>query len=224
MSDSIAKRCGSRPGPELDGPTLKARLRQGEGLSHESGTVPTMKRIRIFLAFGGRDARSCNQQALFAGCHGVQDPEIPERPALPRAQAADRRPGTRARRGSARPPRAALPSGPRLRKSGRAVVRGGPAVGAVKSLLDLWWRTVLACALTAACASSEPPPPAQEPDAARDSVVPGTIGLFVAPAPAGVVVAAVAAEGPQGKRACGWATWCEATTASPCLTRGSSTA
>jgi len=69
----------------------------------------------------------------------------------------------------------------------------------VKSLFDLWWRTALACALTAACASSEPPPPAQEPDAARDSVVPGTIGLFVAPAPAGVVVAAVAAEGPAGQ-------------------------
>ena len=69
----------------------------------------------------------------------------------------------------------------------------------MKSLFDLWWRTALACALTAACASSEPPPPAQEPDAARDSVVPGTIGLFVAPAPAGVVVAAVAAEGPAGQ-------------------------
>jgi len=69
----------------------------------------------------------------------------------------------------------------------------------VKSLFDLWWRTALACALTAACASSEPPPPAQEPDTARDSVVPGTIGVFVAPAPAGVVVAAVAAEGPAGQ-------------------------
>ena len=69
----------------------------------------------------------------------------------------------------------------------------------MKSLFDLWWRTALACALTAACASSEPPPPAQEPDTARDSVVPGTIGVFVAPAPAGVVVAAVAAEGPAGQ-------------------------
>jgi len=69
----------------------------------------------------------------------------------------------------------------------------------VKSLFVLWWRTALACALTAACASSEPPPPAQEPDTARDSVVPGTIGVFVAPAPAGVVVAAVAAEGPAGQ-------------------------
>ena len=69
----------------------------------------------------------------------------------------------------------------------------------MKSLFDLWWRTVLACALTAACASSEPPPPVQEPDAARDSVVPATIGVFVAPAQAGVVVAAVAAEGPAGQ-------------------------
>ena len=69
----------------------------------------------------------------------------------------------------------------------------------MKSLFDLGWRTALACALTAACASSEPPPPAQEPDAARDSVVPGTIGVFVAPAQAGVVVAAVAAEGPAGQ-------------------------
>lgn len=69
----------------------------------------------------------------------------------------------------------------------------------MKGLIDLWCRTVLACALTAACASSEPPAPAQEPEAARDSVVPGTIGVLVAPAPAGVVVAAVAAEGPAGQ-------------------------
>jgi len=73
------------------------------------------------------------------------------------------------------------------------------SVGTVKRLVDLGCRTVLACALTAACASSEPPPPAQEPQAARDSVVPGTIGVLVAPAPAGVVVAAVAAEGPAGQ-------------------------
>jgi len=57
----------------------------------------------------------------------------------------------------------------------------------------------VACALTAACASSEPPPAAQEPEAARDSVVPGTIGVFVASGSAGVVVAAVAAQGPAGQ-------------------------
>ena len=63
-------------------------------------------------------------------------------------------------------------------------------------MLDRWCHTVLACALTAACASGEPPPPAQKPEAARDSVVPGTIGVLVTPASAGVVVAAVAADGP----------------------------
>jgi len=78
-------------------------------------------------------------------------------------------------------------------------VRVRSPVGTVKSFVDLWCRTVLACALTAACASGEPPPPAQEPQAARDSVVPGTIGVLVAPASAGVVVAAVAAEGPAGQ-------------------------
>ncbi|HEY1287865.1 MAG TPA: PDZ domain-containing protein [Burkholderiales bacterium] len=66
----------------------------------------------------------------------------------------------------------------------------------MKGLIDLWCRTVLACALTAACAGGDPPATAQEPQAARDSVVPGTIGVFVAPASAGVVVAAVAADGP----------------------------
>lgn len=65
----------------------------------------------------------------------------------------------------------------------------------MKGLLDLWCRTVVVCALTAACASSEPQPPAQERDVARDSVVPGTIGVLVAPASAGIVVAAMAAEG-----------------------------
>ena len=69
----------------------------------------------------------------------------------------------------------------------------------MKGLFYPWCRTVLACALTAACASSEPPPPAQEPQVARDSVVPGTIGVFVTPASAGVVVTAVAAEGPAGQ-------------------------
>ena len=69
----------------------------------------------------------------------------------------------------------------------------------MKGFADRWCRIVLACALTAACASSEPPPPAQEPDAARDSVVPGTIGVFVAPASTGVVVAALAADGPAGQ-------------------------
>jgi S1-C subfamily serine protease len=65
----------------------------------------------------------------------------------------------------------------------------------VKGLFHLWSRTVLACALAAACASSEPPPPAQAPEAARDSVVPGTIGVLVSPASGGVVVSAVAADG-----------------------------
>jgi S1-C subfamily serine protease len=70
----------------------------------------------------------------------------------------------------------------------------------VKGFAARWCRTVLACALAAACASGEPPPPAPEPQAAaRDSVVPGTIGVLVAPASDGVVVAAVAAEGPAGQ-------------------------
>jgi S1-C subfamily serine protease len=54
-------------------------------------------------------------------------------------------------------------------------------------------RKLLLCALAAACASHEPPP-ASEPT--PDSVVSGTIGVVVVPASAGVIVAAVAADGP----------------------------
>ena len=62
-------------------------------------------------------------------------------------------------------------------------------------------RGLLLCALAAACASQEPPP-ASEPvpkESTPDSVVPGTIGALVTPAPAGVVVAAVAADGPAAE-------------------------
>jgi S1-C subfamily serine protease len=59
-----------------------------------------------------------------------------------------------------------------------------------------WHRSLLLCAFAAACASHEPPP-ASEPTA--DSVVSGTIGVVVAPASAGVVVAALAAEGPAAE-------------------------
>jgi serine protease DegQ len=63
-------------------------------------------------------------------------------------------------------------------------------------------RSLLLCVFVAACASHEAPPasestPASEPT--PDSVVPGTIGVVVTPAPAGVVVAAVAADGPAAK-------------------------
>jgi S1-C subfamily serine protease len=56
-----------------------------------------------------------------------------------------------------------------------------------------WRRSLLLCAFAAACASHEPPP-ASEPT--PDSVVSGTIGVVVVPASAGVLVAAVAADGP----------------------------
>jgi S1-C subfamily serine protease len=55
-------------------------------------------------------------------------------------------------------------------------------------------RSLLLCALLAACASQESPP---LPTAAvPDSVVPGTIGALVDLASAGVVVSALAADGP----------------------------
>jgi S1-C subfamily serine protease len=59
-----------------------------------------------------------------------------------------------------------------------------------------WRRSLLLCAFAAACASHEPPP-ASEPT--PDSVVSGTIGVVVAPASAGVVVAAMAADGPAAE-------------------------
>jgi S1-C subfamily serine protease len=60
--------------------------------------------------------------------------------------------------------------------------------------MSLSWRcSLLLCAFAAACASHEPPP-ASEPTS--DSVVSGTIGVVVVPASAGVIVAAVAADGP----------------------------
>jgi S1-C subfamily serine protease len=60
--------------------------------------------------------------------------------------------------------------------------------------MSLSWRgSLLLCAFAASCASHEPPS-VSEPT--PDSVVPGTIGVVVAPAPAGVVVAAMAADGP----------------------------
>ena len=59
-----------------------------------------------------------------------------------------------------------------------------------------WRRNLLLCAFAAACASHEPPP-ASTPT--PDSVVPGTIGVFVAPVAAGVAVAAMAADGPAAE-------------------------
>ena len=59
-----------------------------------------------------------------------------------------------------------------------------------------WHRGLLLCAFAAACASHEPPP---APESTPDSVVPGTIGVVVSAASAGVVVAAVAAEGPAAR-------------------------
>jgi S1-C subfamily serine protease len=59
--------------------------------------------------------------------------------------------------------------------------------------MALTWRlSLLLCAFAAACASHEVPP-AAEPT--PESVVPGTIGVVVSAASAGVVVAAVAADG-----------------------------
>jgi S1-C subfamily serine protease len=55
-----------------------------------------------------------------------------------------------------------------------------------------WRRSLLLCAFAAACASPEPPPVSKP---TPDSVVPGTIGVFVMPGPAGVTVAATAADG-----------------------------
>lgn len=57
-------------------------------------------------------------------------------------------------------------------------------------------RSLLLCALAAACASQEQPP---APEPLPDSVVPGTIGVLVAPASAGVIVAAVAGDGPAAQ-------------------------
>ena len=54
-------------------------------------------------------------------------------------------------------------------------------------------RSLLLCAFAVACASQEPPPATET---LPNSVVPGTIGVVVVPAGAGVVVAAVAADGP----------------------------
>ena len=63
--------------------------------------------------------------------------------------------------------------------------------------MALFWRSsLLLCVFAAACASHEPPP-ASEPT--PDSVVSGTIGVVVAPASAGVVVAAMAADGPAAE-------------------------
>lgn len=57
-------------------------------------------------------------------------------------------------------------------------------------------RSLLLCAFAAACASHDPP---AAPEPAPDSVVPGTIGVLVAPASAGVSVAAMAAGGPAAQ-------------------------
>ena len=65
-----------------------------------------------------------------------------------------------------------------------------------------WRRSFLLCVFAAACASHEPPPASEATQAAKptpDSVVPGTIGVVVTPAPAGVVVAAMAADGPAAE-------------------------
>ena len=64
-----------------------------------------------------------------------------------------------------------------------------------------WHRGLLLCAFAAACASHEPPPASgSPPDASTpDSVVPGTIGVVVSAASAGVMVAAVAPDGPAAK-------------------------
>ena len=63
--------------------------------------------------------------------------------------------------------------------------------------MALFWRSsLLLCVFAAACASHEPPPASEPPP---DSVVPGTIGVVVAPASAGVVGAAMAADGPAAE-------------------------
>lgn len=56
--------------------------------------------------------------------------------------------------------------------------------------------SLVLCALAAAC-SSQPAPLAADP--LHDSVVPGTIGVVVVPASAGVIVAAMATEGPAAE-------------------------
>ena len=85
-----------------------------------------------------------------------------------------------------------------------------PAGGELKCPLMLdpahWWssncaavraiRSFVLCALAAACASQPAPLP---PDPRADSVVPGTIGVLVEPASSGVIVAAIAAEGPAAE-------------------------
>lgn len=65
-----------------------------------------------------------------------------------------------------------------------------------------WRHGLVLCALAASCASHEPPPasettPATDPT--PDSVVPGTIGAVVAAGSTGVVVTAVAADGPAAE-------------------------
>jgi S1-C subfamily serine protease len=57
-------------------------------------------------------------------------------------------------------------------------------------------RSLLLCVFVAACASHEPPPASEPPP---ESVVPGTIGVVVTPAAAGIVVAAMAADGPAAE-------------------------
>lgn len=59
-----------------------------------------------------------------------------------------------------------------------------------------WRHSLLLCAFAASCATQDPPPASGPPP---DSVVPGTIGVFVAAAPAGVIVAALAADGPAAQ-------------------------
>jgi len=65
-----------------------------------------------------------------------------------------------------------------------------------------WRHGLVLCAFAASCASHEPLPasettPATEPT--PDSVVPGTIGAVVAAGSTGVVVTAVAADGPAAE-------------------------
>jgi len=80
-----------------------------------------------------------------------------------------------------------------------AEARNGAPLAAGVSLS--WHRGLLLCAFLAACASHEPPPASEPaPDASTpDSVVPGTIGVVVVPASAGVVVAAMADDGPAAQ-------------------------
>jgi S1-C subfamily serine protease len=59
---------------------------------------------------------------------------------------------------------------------------------------------LLLCVSLAACASHGPPPSGSAPEESTpDSVVSGTIGVVVAPASAGVVVAALADDGPAAQ-------------------------